>query len=473
MATAMLPLFWPALRFDAARVSAPTDSPIAATSGQLQKPALKGARQAPTSNRNKKRKARRKRKKPAKAPLPAPDSTRLASSYKLPKIKIASKQSLGAQPSESPALPVGDSQSKQTQLQRALATLIAQQPSGGELATVRPPPTSVSVKPTSVQPEASVVVAKEPHEDRDLQTTRKPPKRRKSIESPAPSDAANDLRRHLQLPKADASNIKLFQFNKKLDARKLPFFKKPLNFSDTGELVLDENATDAGELARHRDEALAMLRELAATGRQPKRNKLDKLLAELSASANAASESESEPRSERDDAGPSRVEPVPVQRARDEPVQVRANQTAGEEPQSWPEVRTTSKPMVRVRRKHSHAIDAVWRPLEAVTEAPKLAQYLLVQSGLLTPSGSHVVPLFVPPVEAAREHTSGDEETPGRQPQPATRRSLLEKPQRPAKYSLNGYIPRPSLGDDLSASHKLRRRQLARGKSALPDLVSA
>lgn len=391
---------------------------------------------------------------------------------------------------------------------------------------------------------------------------------------------------------SSSSNIKLFHFKRKPDMNKLPFYKRPLNYTELGwtneqiQEHLDSLAT--GDQATSRTDSDTQLEQGGAESqllRRKRRGKsqFEKLIAELHGDLQTADESASQ------------SDLVPVQRRKAEPIVVKPvfsvmNQktrsratTSSEAPtlassttSSPPErqestgnqmaaspaqpadkddegigsARNKSKPIIRMRRKHHGEQPSIalggsgldqqpWRPSKPLVWSPlttqvvraadnsEPARLLLVPSGLLTPSGSHLVPLYSQHAGSGSDaaasaagllhsapapswpQASNDgwsvpvvgtssllpEEQPangaGQSPMVAPKASALEsqltsalanqqkalqagaqpavnppttsgelrvpkllvKPMRPAKYSLNGYIPKPSLNQQASQAN--------------------
>lgn len=366
------------------------------------------------------------------------------------------------------------------------------------------------------------------------------------------------------------SNIKLFHFKRKPDMNKLPFYKRPLNYTELGwtteqiqehldSLVVsggDQSVGQADESVQHEQGAAEA--QLLKRKRRGK-SQFERLLAELH--GDQQTDTEQAPNAHSD--------LVPVMKKKAEPIVVkpvftvmnqktRNRATSSEAPSlassttassvekqvelasgdAMPQslildkdkdgddttssAHNKSKPIIRMRRKHhgeqpSAAFIAtqldrqpwrpskplIWSPLSSqvprASASPDAMRLLLLPSSLLTPSGSHLVPFYAhhsgpaspPPVTSWQSVASNEgwsvpiegtssllaeEKASARQPvsnppKPAAPESqplppvaqqkvqqaasstsgelrvpkLLVKPMRPAKYSLNGYIPKPSL----------------------------
>lgn len=427
----------------------------------------------------------------------------------------------------------------------------------------------------------------------------------------------------------DSKNIKLFHFKRKPDMNKLPFYKKPLNYTELGwspeEIERDqrrllelqqfsgqagEPAADSGEpaeleadeedestAAAGRTEPTAVQRQqagLVPTGellllkrKRRARSQFERLMAEFQASAAAAAAAalgDQAPGQQSPLAGASLSQAaglandgdgqrVPVIRKKVEPLVMKpmffnvnqkrrqgnstvmmggqsltrtANSTASTAAAADASATSTrrptvgaddparTRPIVRMRRKdysehvtttltlEPEPVTSPWRPTRpdwtqaaALNErsafAPAPVRLMLVPSGLLTPSGSHPMPLIaatssyapswsrspdnstssgagraqwpeVSPLQQPNEQrplsvagmapqSGQSNETPPvgtmTDPRPSGKPQtmlvpsaangaaggnelrvpkLLVKPMRPAKYSLNGYIPKPTLG---------------------------
>lgn len=283
-------------------------------------------------------------------------------------------------------------------------------------------------------------------------------------------------------------NIKLFHFKRKPDMNKLPFYKKPLNYTELGwtnEQIQEHLesigfAPASGNLEAGGSPALPGKQQAAQSGelggadesqllkrKRRGKNQFERLMAELhganqaatnddqsdsgkptaptSAGGPAPGSGESAGAGETDEQNRARTDLVPVMKKKSEPLvmkpmffvmnQKRRNpassapegssgpqQQAGEivEPNqldgSNGKAQNKSKPIIRMRRKHNgnqptHKLArlpilellgqqqaAPWRPSQpfwsSASSAPASDKLLLVPSGLLTPSGSHLVPLL-------------------------------------------------------------------------------
>lgn len=358
-----------------------------------------------------------------------------------------------------------------------------------------------------------------------------------------------------------SSNIKLFQFKRKPDTNKLPFYKKPLNYTDLGwsaEQIAEHQASVAALLGtseeqdaeqQQQDDEDDKKQQQQASSNTKKKNvdshamdaatapllkrkrrgksQFDKLMAELHGEKSAPSSprgatpptqrdgqsgdnqqddtsvgedgaEESEQSSEQE----AKVEVrVPVLKAKSEPLVMKpmifvvgakrraaaaaaaaaaasadtaatttTTTTRAPVVDEQPAASNKSKPIIRMRRKHHGELPGLpggWRPQHVqplpTTQVVAGERLLLVPSALLTPSGTHLVPLYAPggpsprPAAAAAAAITSETQNAWQPSAPAavapepTAASelrvpkLLSKPMRPAKYSLNGYIPKPSL----------------------------
>lgn len=291
----------------------------------------------------------------------------------------------------------------------------------------------------------------------------------------------------------DRSNqIKLFHFKRKPDMNKLPFYKRPLNYTELG--------WTSDQIAEHQENlvALGMPIESAVSSesasqllRRKRRgkNQFERLIADLHGGVSLES-SESE----------SRNELVPATKKKPDPEE----ELATKEPQQPAPTNRTQR-----RTKRLLASEPGWRPVSAASRLLQASSQgeslMLLPSGLLTPSGNQLVPFLAErssddqsrvlnqffawhPVRhfnGFESQASGLRKTfvpfdaqPETQESPQMRKQtnpiesnqknqqpsqitssgelrvpkLLVKPMRPAKYSLNGYIPKPSLGSQTGGS---------------------
>ena len=304
-------------------------------------------------------------------------------------------------------------------------------------------------------------------------------------------DAQKFIQLHAGAGRPNGKNIKLFHFKRKPDMKKLPFFKKPLNFSElgwTGEqiqehLELAAAAAAAATASGGDSEQLALGQQVAAARQQASwlngtreqgadllllkrkrrgKNQFERLMAELHGqSAMQASSTEPEeslaetttsatsrpvhpsgahlaPEQERVPVIKKKVEPLVMKpmffvisqkrRPAGERLELPSTTLAPEAAEPAGRGQNRSKPIIRMRRKHQGdqpspvgaqsarklpiewEASQAWRPsnplwstarqsnqggaARALPGAQAGDQLMLVPSGLLTPSGSHLVPLY-------------------------------------------------------------------------------
>lgn len=416
-----------------------------------------------------------------------------------------------------------------------------------------PPPTTSTRRPALDEPEGSNKIL--PDEDEQREQEQKEP----------PAGAVNKLaskrqRRPFGQVRGGAggnerNTVKLFHFKRKPDMNKLPFYKKPLNYTELGwtaEQVQQHLANQTSEVGGESalDQQQAQEGELADSRQKRRRrgkNHFERLMAELHATnpnrddqgaipengdeqqaREVKSEQQRQPQKRRagqqsanNGTADSFVARVAGQKsATGEQLQQQLAKV-DEREQQVARANNRSKPIIRKRRKHHGDQQQQWRPSKPLGQgggwepAPG-ERLLLVPSGLLTPSGSHLVPMFAgddsmsaaeqdgwrparndwrkPPLAAMDADPkpsdgiapSGEEsylQAPGaqvahqglvgkRQPAPTQSAAqnqqqpyelrvpkLLMKPLRPAKYSLNGYIPKPSLAQQQQQSAAIATTQ--------------